>query len=144
MKTKLITLAVLLLAVCTLRAQTFGGPLTFYGQTNAPLYIGGVIPTNSAVFYVPAKTIYLGSINTNETAILSYGAIIMGQGYTNYVPVNLTTNLFNSTNGWVNGSTFTDSVPAQSLNVQVVPYAQIQLISNGVVVTTFTNTIQGN
>ena len=134
MKTKIIAMAFLIIAACAVRAQTFSGPLTFTGTTNAPLWIGGLIPTNPAAFYVPQKSIITGNINTNETEIISYGAIIVGQGFSNYVAFNSITNTFPNTN-YSNGGSITNSVPAQSLIIQVVPYAQVQITSP------YTNTI---
>ena len=133
MKTKIITFAVLLFACFSLRAQTFSGPLTVTGTTNASMYISGVIPTNSSTFYVPQKPVTISNINTNETAIISYGAIISGQGYTNYVKINVLTLTFPAPT-YTNGSSMTTNVAAQQLTVSVIPYAQAEIgnYTNGI------------
>ena len=108
------------------RAQTFGSGVAITGTTNAQLQVAGVVFTNYAFITIPLKAVTLSNIgNTNETAILSYGFTIVGQ--TNVIILASITNSFAA---GTNGGSWSPSIPAQTITVPVIPWAQANVGTN--------------
>lgn len=126
MKTILLTIAVVTAAALSATAQTFSGPVTITGTTNAPLYIAGAIPTNGVTITLPAKQFTLGGIaNTGEVATLSYGVVVVGT--TNFIPFgSISTNFAAGTNG----GSWSPTIPAATYQFQFVTYGQAAIGTN--------------
>lgn len=105
------------------RAQTFGSGVTITGTTNAPLQVSTVVFTNYAYVTIPVKAVTLSNItSTNETAILSYGFALPGQ--TNILILASITNSFAS---GTNGGSWSPQIPAQTITVPIIPWAQASI-----------------
>lgn len=125
----LITLTTLVLIICkSVSAQTFGGPLTFTGTTNAVLLIGGVPQTNAFSFTIPPKNLWLyGVSNTNETFIGSYGIQIVTATSTNLVILASMTNSFAS---GTNSGTWMTNFPSVQISFSPVTIMQAGIGAN--------------
>lgn len=105
------------------RAQTFGSGVPITGTTNAPLMVAGSVFTNQAFVTIPLKAVTLYNISsTNETAILSYGFTVAGQ--TNPIILAAITNSFAT---GTNGGSWSPQIPAQTITVPVIPWAQASI-----------------
>jgi hypothetical protein len=126
----LLTAAVILAVAQKLSAQTFGGGISITSSTNAPLVEGGTVNTNTTYMSFPSKTVTLSQIsNTNETAVFSYGVKVIGANGTNVVLIASITNSFALPAGTNQSGTgtWTTNVPQQTIPVQIVPYAQVDI-----------------
>lgn len=123
----------------SVKAQIFGGGTGVIGTSNAVVQNSFVIQTNFAFVTLPARSLQLQGINTNEQATVVYGAILSNLGGLTNLAVLVTNQFtFPASNGWLPGATFTTNIPPFTFSVPVTPVGQIQIYTNG-----FGSSVQG-
>ena len=80
----------------------------------------GVTITNSVFSSIPAHSLTILNINTNQTFVLTYGYAIAGS--TNTTAYNTITTNFSAANGFTNGQNVTIPIPAVNNTVGTVPW----------------------
>ena len=128
----LLILALLLACASPARAQIFYGGVPVTNSAFAPVQSAFVLLTNVASSTLPARTLQVLNIQTNQTITVWYAYAFAG--YTNLFLVNSNIYTFPASNGWANGMTFTTNVASVFNSVPIQPYGLINL-------GTFTNTI---
>ena len=128
----LLILALLLAFASPARAQIFYGGVSVTNSAFAPVQSSFVLLTNLASSTLPARTLQVLNIQTNQTITVYYAYAFAG--YTNLFLLNSNIYTFPASNGWVNGATFTTNVASVFNSVPIQPYGQINLGS-------FTNTV---
>lgn len=123
---------ILLFALLTIsaHAQVFYGGVTVIGTSNAPVQVNFVNVVGYASVTCPARTLQLQNTSTNEVYVLSYLGQFQGMGGTNMYLLGSLTNQLPGPGSWVNGSTFTTNIPAQTFLVPIVPWGQIAISNN--------------
>jgi len=124
----------LLLAMLTVNvdAQIFSGGVGVIGTSNAVVQNSFVTQTNFAYVSLPARTLQLQGINTNESATVSYNMCFSGFGLTNLWLSVSNQFTFPASNGFVQGQNFTTNIAPFSFAIPVTPVGQIMIYTNGV------------
>ena len=121
----LLALWLALLVAPHARAQIFYGGVPVTNSASAAVQVAFVALTNQASSTLPARTLQILNIQTNQTITVYYGYVLPGQ--TNLFLINSNIYTFPASNGWANGMTFTTNVASVFNSVPVLPYGQINL-----------------